>query len=238
MATSQQIKQALEAYFNVGELNTLCFDLGFPFEDIKGDGKTETIIALIGYAGRMDRTGALIEYINKARPHARLSPVAADEAAPPPTNPSNLPNPANPSNPPSIQYHFHGQVVGSAIGGGQVRAEHIAGRDIIIGQVPQSREEFYDQLAALRQLLTEAIANKEIPDERDAADALEDVENALAEAEAAEPRASRLKRYLEGAAEILQGAAKATTAAGKAGLAVLKAAPIAAALVKAIQVLF
>lgn len=232
MATSQQIKQALEAYFSVGDLNALCFDLGFPFEDIKGDGKTDTIISLIGYAGRMDRTGALIEYINKARPHARLSPLTAAEAAQPPTNPSN------PSIPPPIQYNFHGPVVGSTIGGGRVRAENIAGRDIIIGQVPQSREEFNDQLAALRQLLTEAIANKEIPDERDAADALEEVENALAEAEAAEPRASRLKRYLEGAAEILQGAANATTAAGKAGLAVLKAAPIAAALVQAIKVLF
>lgn len=128
--------------------------------------------------------------------------------------------------------------MGSTIGGGQVRAEHIAGRDIIIGQVPGSQAEFNDQLAALRQLLAEAIANGEIPDERDAADALEEVENALAEAATEEPRASRLKRYLEGAAEILEGAAKATTAAGKAGLAVLKAAPIAAALVKAAQVLF
>lgn len=73
MATSQEIKHALGKYFSLGEIKTLCFDLGFPYEDVERDGKTNTIIALIEYADRMDQTSRLIAYINNARPHAQLN---------------------------------------------------------------------------------------------------------------------------------------------------------------------
>lgn len=79
MTTSQEIKTALGRYFSLGEINTLCFDLDFPFEDIQRDGKTNTITALIEYAGRVNQTGRLITYINRARPHANLDPTVPIE---------------------------------------------------------------------------------------------------------------------------------------------------------------
>lgn len=79
MASSQEIKHALGKYFSLGEINALCFDLGFPYEDVERDGKTNTIIALIEYADRMDQTGRLIAYINRARPHAKLDLIAPIE---------------------------------------------------------------------------------------------------------------------------------------------------------------
>ena len=224
--TPQQLKEALQTHFNLEELSIFAFDVGIPYEDLDGSGRSGKALALVQYAQRHGKFDQVVQAVKAKRPSVNWDT---------PTNqPTNQPT----SQPASVQYHFHGQVVGSAIGGGSVQAENIAGRDIIIGQAPQSREEFNDQLAALRQLLEEAIANGEIPDARDAADVVEDVDDALAEAATEEPRANRLQRYLEGAADILDGAAKAATAAGKAGLAVLKAAPIAAALVKAAQVLF
>ncbi len=224
--TPQQLKEALQTYFNLEELSIFAFEVGIPYEDLVGSGRSGKALALVQYAQRHSKFDQVVQAVALARPSVNWdAPIA------PINQPANQP-------PASVQYHFHGQVVGSAIGGGSVQAENIAGRDIIIGQAPRSREEFNDQLAALRQLLEEAIANGEIPDARDAADVVEDVDDALTEAATEEPRVNRLQRYLEGAADILNGAAKAATAAGKAGLAVLKAAPIAAALVKAVQVLF
>lgn len=225
--TPQQLKEALQNYFSLGELRSLAFDLNIPFEDLGGEGKASKTLSLVQYAQRHAKFDDVVDYVAKARPQADFS-AAAGTSSPPKA-----------SQPTSVQYNFYGQVVSSAIGDhSSLQAENIAGRDIIIGQVPQSREEFNDQLAALRQLLEQAVANGEIPDERDAADVVEDVDDALAEAQSDEPRTSRLQRYLENAAEVLDGAAKTATAAGKVGLAVLKAAPIAAALVKAVQVLF
>ncbi len=228
--TPQQLKEALQTHFNLEELSLFAFDVGIPYEELGGSGLSGKALALVQYAQRHGKFDQVVQAVALKRPSVTWD-APTNQPTNPPTNPPT-------SQPASVQYHFHGQVVGSAIGGGSVQAENIAGRDIIIGQAPQSREEFNDQLAALRQLLEEAVANGEIPDERDAADVVEDIDDALAEAAAEEPRANRLQRYLEGASDILDGAAKAATAAGKVGLAVLKAAPIAAALVKAVQVLF
>ncbi|MCB8982656.1 MAG: hypothetical protein H6659_02420 [Ardenticatenaceae bacterium] len=227
--TPQQLKEALQTHFNLEELSIFAFEVGIPYEDLGGSGRSGKALALVQYAQRHSKFDQVVEAVKAKRPSVNWDA---------PTIPTNQPTNPPTSQPASVQYHFHGQVVGSAIGGGSVQAENIAGRDIIIGQIPQNREEFNDQLAALRQLLEQAVANGEIPDERDAADVVEDVNDALAEAQSDEPRTSRLKRYLENTAEVLDGAAKTATAAGKVGLAVLKAAPIAAALVKAVQVLF
>ena len=229
--TPHQLKEALQNYFSLSELRSLAFDLKIPYEDLSGEGKAAKVLSLVQFAQRHAKFEDVVRYVLLARPHVDFSAPTGPHSPGQPLNP-----PAN--QPAAAQYHFHGQVVGSVIGGGRLQAENIAGRDILIGQTPQSRQEFNDQLAALRQLLEEAIANGEIPDERDAADAVKEVEDALTEAATEQPRANRLQRYLTGAADILAAAAKTATAAGKAGLAVLKAAPIAAALVRAVQVLF
>ena len=93
-------------------------------------------------------------------------------------------------------------------------------------------------LAELKVLLEQAVQAGEIENERDAEAAVEDLQDAAAEVQAKEPRASRLKRYLENISETLESSAKVAEAAGKVGKAVIKAAPIAAALVKLSQVIF
>ncbi|MCZ7669408.1 MAG: hypothetical protein M5U34_20625 [Chloroflexi bacterium] len=233
MATNQEIKNALNSYFSLGEINTLCFDLGFPYEDIQSSGKTNTIIALVEYAGRMKQTARLIAYINQARPHANLDPAVPENKE----NPSTTTPQANQTPAGGTSITIHGNVIGGVVGGGSVQAENIAGRDIIIGQEPQNKQEFQDQLAALEALLKEAIANGEIP-ATDANSVQSDVQDAVEEAAKEEPSPKRLTSRLEYVQEVLDKAAGVTGAAGKVGSAVLKAAPIVAGLVKAASILF
>jgi hypothetical protein len=121
MATYTEIKNALNTYFSLGEINTLCFDLGIPYEEIRREGKTNTITALVEYAGRMAQLGQVIAYINKARPHANLSPGVpkpGQTAAPPPQN-----------QPPAI--HVEGDyIAGDKVGGDQVDGDKISAGDI------------------------------------------------------------------------------------------------------------
>ena len=466
MATNQEIKNALNSYFSLGEINTLCFDLGIPYEEIRREGKTNTITALIEYAGRRGKTGQVIAYINKARPHAKLTPGVSkpEQIATPPSNiqsqlhdnsnkrekildaaikqevkvgkstlllvlirdpnakglrfflkidsdymnmieeedvrsshtfqlyypvdkwgnllstdveivitapdfspqsqskiievsptaqsddkaepiefmltpivdgnlqiivevyqsPEGIrkriggkpmhvtskPNPApyakyqvllwrfgvrsvqlaepspEPSQPPIVvqgdyiagdkvggdqvggdkisvgdasggnaaigrggtvnvqppaetgtTINVHGNVIGGVVGGGTVNAENIAGRDIIIGQEPQNKQAFQEQLAALETLLKEAIESGDIPAEA-AAPVQEDLRDAVKEAAKEEPSARRLTGRLEYVQEVLGKAAGVAKAAGKVGTAVLKATPIVAGLVKAASILF
>lgn len=234
MATNQEIKNALNNYFSLGEINTLCFDLGIPYEDIKRDGKMNTIIALIEYAARMNQTSQLISYINQARPHANLVPSGSGLSQ----NPEITANPQTSQAPSGgAVYNFHGPVIGSAVGSGNVQAENIAGRDIIIGQEPQTKQAFQDQLAALEALLKQAVDNGEL--DTDVAESVqEDVASAVKEADKEEPSATRLTGKLAYVQDVLEKSAGVAQAAGKVGSAVLKAAPIVAALVKAASVLF
>lgn len=233
MATNQEIKNALNSYFSLGEINTLCFDLGIPYEEIKRDGKMNTIIALIDYVGHRGQTGSLIAYINQHRAHAHLDPAVPE----PNQNPT-----AAQAAPPQPQgggttINIHGNVIGGVVGGGRVQANNIAGRDIIIGQEPQNQQEFQEQLAALEALLKQAIANGEIPaDETDAVQ--DDVQDTIKEVAKEEPNSKRLTSRLEYVQEVLDKSAGIASSAGKVGLAVLKAAPIAAGLVKAASILF
>jgi hypothetical protein len=121
-------------------------------------------------------------------------------------------------------------VVGSAIGGGEVHAENIAGRDIHIEAEPKNRNEFNQQLQALKVLLEQALAAGEV-DKEDGETAVSDLQDVIEETEKGTPRAQRMKRRLEDISEVIGAAAKA-------GTAVLKATPIIAGLIKAASIIF
>lgn len=134
---------------------------------------------------------------------------------------------------PATNIHIHGNVTGSAIGGGTVTAGNIAGGNITIG----NKEKFQTQLATLETLIKEAITNNEIP-----ADEVEDVQDDLndivREAAKETPKVKRLAPRLQYLQEVLEKSAKIANAAGKAGSAVLNAIPIAASLFNAASTLF
>ena len=234
-----KLRTALNDLFNIGELRELCLDLGIEYGDLGSGGKNEKVLSLIRYAERHNLYQQVVAYVQKARPHANLGAAAASAAATNQAAPAEQP-PAQPPDPQSGSvFHIHGNVIGT-VGGGQFQAHNVAGGDIILGgqPIPQTRDEFDKLLTELKELLAQAVQAGEIENERDAEAAVEDLQDAEAEAEAEEPRSSRLKRYLENVAETLEGSAQVATAAGKVGQAVIKAAPIAAALVKLAQVVF
>ncbi|MBE2225037.1 MAG: hypothetical protein IAF02_26090, partial [Anaerolineae bacterium] len=167
MATNQEIKDALNSYFSLGEINTLCFDLGIPYEEIKREGKMNTITSLIEYTGRTNQTGQLIAYINKARPHANLSPTVPEPIQADPF--SSQPQGGN-------TFFFQGDYVGGdKLGGDKVGGDKISTSNTFnmsgnfsgailninstlknvnqtIGALPRADE---DAKAALQQLITE-----------------------------------------------------------------------------------
>lgn len=231
---SRKLRTALNKLFSTGELRALCLDLGIEYEDLAGGGKGGKIVSLIKYAERHNVYDQVVNYVKRARPHADLGTAVAAQ------QPASQPPTQQPAQPPSGPvYNIHGNVIG-AVGGGQFQAENVAGSDIILGgqPIPQTREEFDRLLAKLKALLEQAVQAGEIENERDAEAAVEDLQNAAEESQAEEPRTSRLKRYLENVSETLEGSAKVTEAAGKVGTAVIKAAPIAVALIKLAQVVF
>lgn len=223
-----QLADALHAYFSLGELRTLAFDLEIPYEDLAGRGKRTKVLSLVEYAERHNRFKAVVNYVSDARPHLDWNNIPDSSGAQATGNRA-----AAPAN--KTEYHFHGQIVGSAIGdGSQVQAENIAGRDIVIGQTPVNKEDFRKKLAALEALIDKAIEQNEIPAEA-AEDVQADVQDAREEAEKENPSARRLTGRLEYVREVVEKAAKAAAGSGKA---LLKAAPIIADLIKGAQTLF
>lgn len=237
MVDPRDLHDALQRYFSTGELRTLCFDLGIEYEDLEGSTKSGKALALVKYAQRWDRYDDLVAAVQRERPHANLGDVTPLTDRP---DAAATPAQAEPSSqqPAGTVIHIHGDVTGSAIGGGSVQAENIAGRDIIIGAVPKDKEEFNQQLKALKALLEQAIAEGEFEEAREGETAVADLQDVVEEVQAEEPRAGRMSRRLKDVSETLEKAAGAATAAGKVGAAVLKAAPIVAALVKAVGLLF
>jgi len=127
-------------------------------------------------------------------------------------------------------YNISGPVVGSTIGGGTINAENIAAGDININADPKSKDEFNEQLQALKALLEQAVASGELKGD-DGETAVSDLQDVLDEIDKATPRAGRIKRRLQDITEVVGAAAKA-------GTAVIKATPIIAALIKAVGLVF
>lgn len=250
--TPTQLNQFLNQYFSLGELRTLCFELGIPYEDLEGgEARAAKVLALVQYAQRHGLYDAVVTHAQAQRPNARLGDMSS-------TAPAGIPATGQSSTAPAAPVYnitVQGNMVGAAIGGnvqtgdiagGDINKNqyqaggdiNVAGRDIIIGSPPQNRDEFAEQLKQLQALLQEAIKQGEIVNQGDAKDAVDDVQDALDESQAESPDPDRITRKLEGASKILDKAEKVATAAGKVGAIALKAAPLAATLLKAVQTLF
>ncbi|MBX3061278.1 MAG: hypothetical protein KF770_32885 [Anaerolineae bacterium] len=242
--TPTQLNQFLNQYFSLFDLQTLCLELNIPFEDLDGgDNRAAKALSLVKYAQRHSLYDAVVTHAQAQRPNARLGdmPTPTQSAAQSATtataaNPAD--KPAEKSAEQRVEYHFHGPVTGAAIGGSTLTAQNIAGRDINIGPVPQTRDEFAAQLQQLETLLQQAIAAKELPTTHDAETLVEDLEDVVKEVKAEQPRNGRITRRLEDMTEIVDSAGKVAEAAGKTGAFILKAAPILAGLAKAVQMVF
>jgi hypothetical protein len=101
-----------------------------------------------------------------------------------------------------------------------------------------TREQFQQELAALRQQLGQAIAAGEIEDEYEAEDAQKAIDRAIQQSQAEQPVAEKIAQQLDAATTIIERAAKTTQAAGKFGATVIKLAPIAAALKQLVELFF
>lgn len=63
------LRQRLTDYFNTGELQNLCFDLGIDYESLPGQGKPDKARELVAYVRRYGQTGALLDACRRLRPN-------------------------------------------------------------------------------------------------------------------------------------------------------------------------
>lgn len=102
-----RLRRILETYFDEGELESLCFDLRYDYEQLPGESKSERVVELIKSFSRMGRIEELIDYCSQLRPNVPWSELRADAAlhpfaveqppqrVPPPTPPEpQHPSPA------------------------------------------------------------------------------------------------------------------------------------------------
>jgi hypothetical protein len=119
---------------------------------------------------------------------------------------------------------------------GGISADEILAQNVVSGLqvITQPSEATSDNLRrevqALREHLAQAVAQSQVPDPDEAADAEDHLERADEELAKPEPNGRRVVRRLKSASEILTGVAEAAQKLGQAGAEVLKLAPIAAAL--------
>lgn len=123
-----------------------------------------------------------------------------------------------------------------ALGTGSIKANSIEAKNVVSGLQfitdpnQATPEQLRQELAALKIQLAEAIAAGEIEDASNAEDVQAELATAEAELAKAAPSGSRIIRKLKAVTEILTESATAAQAAKKTGLAIIKLAPVAAAL--------
>lgn len=131
-----------------------------------------------------------------------------------------------------------------ALRSGSITADSIEAKNVVSGlqyiadPAQATPDELRQEISHLRQQLAAALAAGEIEadaDVKDVQDALDEAETELAQPQ---PQGNRVVRKLKEAAEILTEGAKATEAAQKVGLALIKLAPVAAALYQIATKLF
>lgn len=131
-----------------------------------------------------------------------------------------------------------------ALRGGTISADSIKAKNVVSGlqyiadPANAAPDELRRQVAELQRQLAEALADAQIEgdaDMEDAQDALNQAETELAQEQ---PHGRRIVRKLKEAADILTEGAKTTDAARKAGVALVKLAPVAAALYQIATKLF
>ncbi|MCL4261691.1 MAG: caspase family protein [Anaerolineae bacterium] len=75
--TPQQLNQFLNQHFSIGELQTLCFELDIPYEDLEGgEARSAKALALVKYAQRHGVYDTLVTHAQAQRPNARLGDTA------------------------------------------------------------------------------------------------------------------------------------------------------------------
>jgi len=131
-----------------------------------------------------------------------------------------------------------------ALGSSSIKADSIEAKNVVAGlqyianPTQATPDELRQEIAALQQQLAEAIAAGEFANVGDAEDVQADLAAAEEELAEPEPQGSRVVRKLKAATEILAESAGTAQAAGKVGIALIKLAPVAAALYQIASRLF
>ncbi len=249
------LRQVLVQYYSDSELHMMCFDLGIDYESLGGRGKSEQATKLVAYAQRKNRINDIANYVRRTRQFVELKTADTafpmlEDAASPASGPTQVTYVMGDqvggdkvggdkvAGGKQVQHYTEtgptinigGSVVGSAIGGGEVHAQNIAGRDMQINAAPQNRDAFVQQLQELKTLVEQAIANGELGKE-EGETAVSDLQTVLDETAKPAPRATRIKRRLEDVTEVIG-------AAVKTGTAVLAATPIITKLIQAVSRIF
>ncbi len=78
-----QLRENMLAYFEVDDLESLCFDLGVDYSGLPGDGKAAKVVALLEYFGRTGRVPQLLDRCIQLRPNVDWSVIRAAAVATP-----------------------------------------------------------------------------------------------------------------------------------------------------------
>ena len=73
-----KLRKFLLQYFNFEELKTICFDLGFDFDSLPGDGSAAKIRELLILVARQGRLESLLSRVREERPNIPWPPVPED----------------------------------------------------------------------------------------------------------------------------------------------------------------
>ncbi len=131
-----------------------------------------------------------------------------------------------------------------ALRGGTITADSIEAKNVVAGlqyiadPSNATPQELQQQVAELQRQLAEALTDAKMEADADMEDAQDALNQAETELGKSEPHGKRIVRKLKEAADILTEGAKTTDAARKTGLALLKLAPVAAALYQIATTLF
>jgi hypothetical protein len=74
-----ELNSKMNQYFSLDEIESLCFDMGIPFEDLGGEGRSAKIRALIEFCRRRGRDEELVARVRAERPQVAwlgAAPVA------------------------------------------------------------------------------------------------------------------------------------------------------------------
>ena len=72
-----QLRENVLAYFEVEDLESLCFDLGVDYSALPGDGKAAKVVAMLEYFGRTGRVSQMIDRCAQLRPNVDWSTLRA-----------------------------------------------------------------------------------------------------------------------------------------------------------------
>ena len=241
----KQLRDVLTQYYSDSELHSMCFDLNIDYESLGGRGKSEQALKLVLYAQRTNRLNDVASYVRRTRDFIQLRtgrepfPMLQD-ASGPGSAPSQVTyvlgdqvsgDKVGGDKVGGDKMSFSGPVTGSAIKGGSINAENIAGRDVNIHVTQsESRDDFVKLLQELKALLQQAAANGEL-EQAEGETAVSDLQDVIDETDKPTPRANRIIRRLEDVADVVK-------AGVKTGTAVLAAKPIIQKLIQAVSTIF